>query len=197
MSVHDLLLALMLPSADDAAEDLAFNVGHGSVARFVGMMNAEARSWGCATRTTRRRSASTRRGTTRARRDLVKLADYDLRTQPYFARIVALPRAMLRSGSHVAHVVNRNDLVGRVPVDRRRQDGPYARMPVTCSSARAARRHDADQRRAREPSETSRDADTLALLGYGRRQLPAAHARAPGQLLARPAVKDRPGARRS
>src|SRR6202012_4638944 len=44
MSVHDLLLALMLPSADDAAEDLAYNVGHGSVARFVGMMNAEARA---------------------------------------------------------------------------------------------------------------------------------------------------------
>ena len=35
MSVHDLLLALMLPSADDAAEDLAYNVGHGSVVRFV------------------------------------------------------------------------------------------------------------------------------------------------------------------
>ena len=30
MSVHDLLLALMLPSADDAAEDLAYNVGQGS-----------------------------------------------------------------------------------------------------------------------------------------------------------------------
>ena len=27
MSVHDLLLALLLPSADDAAEDLAYNVG--------------------------------------------------------------------------------------------------------------------------------------------------------------------------
>ena len=36
MSVHDLLLALMLPSADDAAEDLAFNVGHGSVAASSG-----------------------------------------------------------------------------------------------------------------------------------------------------------------
>jgi D-alanyl-D-alanine carboxypeptidase (penicillin-binding protein 5/6) len=42
MSVHDLLLALMLVSADDAAEDLAFNVGGGSVARFVAMMNHEA-----------------------------------------------------------------------------------------------------------------------------------------------------------
>jgi D-alanyl-D-alanine carboxypeptidase (penicillin-binding protein 5/6) len=46
MSVHDLLLAMMLPSDDDAAEDLAYNVGHGSVARFVAMMNAEARRLG-------------------------------------------------------------------------------------------------------------------------------------------------------
>ncbi len=46
MSVHDLLLALLLPSADDAAEDLAYNVGHRSVARFVGMMNARARQLG-------------------------------------------------------------------------------------------------------------------------------------------------------
>jgi len=46
MSVHDLLLALMLPSADDAAEDLADNVGHGSVGGFVAMMNARARQLG-------------------------------------------------------------------------------------------------------------------------------------------------------
>ena len=46
MTVHDLLLAMMLPSADDAAEDLAYNVGDGSVARFVAMMNAEARRLG-------------------------------------------------------------------------------------------------------------------------------------------------------
>ena len=46
MSVHDLMLAMLLPSADDAAEDLAYNVGHGSIARFVGMMNASARSLG-------------------------------------------------------------------------------------------------------------------------------------------------------
>src|SRR5207302_6492231 len=43
MTVHDLMIALLLPSADDAAENLAYNVGHGSVARFVAMMNARAR----------------------------------------------------------------------------------------------------------------------------------------------------------
>ena len=31
MTVHDLFVAMLLPSADDAAYDLAFNVGQGSV----------------------------------------------------------------------------------------------------------------------------------------------------------------------
>ena len=54
MTVHDLLIALMLPSADDAAEDLAYNVGYGpghtslsaAVAHFVSMMNAQAHALG-------------------------------------------------------------------------------------------------------------------------------------------------------
>src|SRR5437660_1456594 len=46
MSMHDLLIALLLPSANDAAEDLAYNVGHGSVGRFVAMMNARAHELG-------------------------------------------------------------------------------------------------------------------------------------------------------
>src|SRR3954467_1697558 len=45
MSVHDLLRALMLPSANDAAYDLAVNIG-GSQSRFVRMMNAHARAIG-------------------------------------------------------------------------------------------------------------------------------------------------------
>ena len=46
MSVHDLLTAMLLPSADDAAEDLAYNVGHRSVNRFLSMMNARAAQLG-------------------------------------------------------------------------------------------------------------------------------------------------------
>jgi len=42
MSVQDLLTAMLLPSADDAAEDLAYNIGSGSVSRLVAMMNARA-----------------------------------------------------------------------------------------------------------------------------------------------------------
>ena len=37
-------LKIHLPSADDAAEDLAYNVGGRSVGHFIGMMNVRARN---------------------------------------------------------------------------------------------------------------------------------------------------------
>ena len=46
LSVRDLLAAALIQSANDAAYALATNVGNGSVARFVGLMNAEARELG-------------------------------------------------------------------------------------------------------------------------------------------------------
>src|SRR3954471_15024570 len=45
MTFHDLLRAMMLPSANDAAYDVAVNVG-GSKERFVRMMNQRARALG-------------------------------------------------------------------------------------------------------------------------------------------------------
>ena len=46
LSVRDLAIAALVPSANDAATALAVHVGRGSVARFVAMMNAKARSLG-------------------------------------------------------------------------------------------------------------------------------------------------------
>ena len=195
MSVHDLLLALMLPSADDAAEDLAYNVGHGSVGRFVAMMNAKARQLGL-----RHTHYSTpigldSPGNYSSASDLVRLADYDLTHSGYFARIVALPRAVLRSGNEVRYVTNRNDLVGEVPwIDGVKtghtDDAGYVlvasghRGGMTLISAVLG-----------TDSEQSRDAGTLAVLdfGYGNFGL-----RTPvhvGEVLARLPVKDRPGLR--
>jgi serine-type D-Ala-D-Ala carboxypeptidase (penicillin-binding protein 5/6) len=195
MSVHDLLLALMLPSADDAAEDLAYNVGHGSVERFVAMMNAKARQLGL-----RHTHYSTpigldSPGNYSSASDLVRLADYDLTHSRYFARIVALPRAVLRSGNEVRYVTNRNDLVGEVPwIDGVKtghtDDAGYVlvasghRGGMTLISAVLG-----------TDSEQSRDAGTLAVLdfGYGNFGLRTpVHA---GEVLARLPVKDRPGLR--
>ncbi len=78
MSVHDLLIALMLPSADDAAEDLAYNVGHGSVPRFVAMMNERARQLGLRHTHYATPSGLDTVGNHSSASDLNRLAAYDL-----------------------------------------------------------------------------------------------------------------------
>ncbi len=195
MTVHDLLLAMLLPSADDAAEDLAYNVGHGSVARFVAMMNRRAQQLGLHHTHYSTPIGLDTPGNYSTASDLVKLAEYDLRTQPFFRRAVALPSAVLHSGDEVSVVANRNDLVGRVPwingvktghtsdagyvlVASARRDGMTLLSAVLGTS-----------------SEASRDENTLALLDSGysnfRRETPI---RA-GAVLARPTIKDQPGKR--
>jgi len=46
VTVRDLALGALVPSANDAAMALALYVGHGSLERFVGLMNAKARQLG-------------------------------------------------------------------------------------------------------------------------------------------------------
>jgi serine-type D-Ala-D-Ala carboxypeptidase (penicillin-binding protein 5/6) len=192
MSVHDLLLALMLPSADDAAEDLAFNVGHGSIGRFVGMMNAEARKLGL-----RHTHYSTpigldTPGNYSTAADLVKLADYDMTHSAYFARIVALPRATLRSGAHVRTVINRNDLVGRYPWI----DGVKTGHTLDAGYVLVAAGHRGGMALISAvlgtDSETSRDANTLALLHYGGANFRVWRPVHKGQVMAHLTVKDQP-----
>jgi serine-type D-Ala-D-Ala carboxypeptidase (penicillin-binding protein 5/6) len=193
MSVHDLLLALLLPSAADAAEDLAFNVGHGSVAHFVGMMNARARQLGL--RHTHYASpigADSPKNYSSAS-DLVKLASYELSHSAYFKRVVAQSHALLRTGNHPRFVVNRNTLVGRVPWIKGVKTGHTSgagyvlvgsgtRGGMTLLSAVTG-----------TASESARDANTFALLSWGFdhfRLVTPVHA---GEVLARPTVRDQPG----
>lgn len=193
MSVHDLLLALMLPSADDAAEDLAYNLGHGSVGRFVGMMNARARELGLRHTHYSTPSGLDTPGNYSSAADLVKLASYDLTHSPYFARIVALPHAVLRSGDHVRYVVNTNDLVGEVPWINGVKTGHTAdagyvliasghRDGMTLISAVLG-----------TSSEAARDTNTLSLLDYGFANFRLSEPVQAGDVLARPTVRYRPG----
>ena len=194
MSVHDLLLALMLPSADDAAEDLAFNVGDGSVARFIGMMNARARELGLTHTHYSTPIGLDTPGNYSTAADLVKLAYYDLTHSRYFARVVALSHAVLRSGAYVRYVVNRNDLVGEYPwIDGVKTghttDAGYVlvasghRHGMTLISAVLG-----------TSSEEARDANTLALLDYGFSNFRVAQPIRRGQVLARPAIHYQSGA---
>jgi D-alanyl-D-alanine carboxypeptidase (penicillin-binding protein 5/6) len=195
MSVHDLLLAMMLPSADDAAEDLAFNVGHGSLARFVQMMNAEAQRLGL-----RHTHYSTpigldTPGNYSTAADLVKLADYDMTHSRYFARIVGLRRATLQSGDHVRTVVNRNDLVAEFPWI----DGVKTGHTLDAGYVLVAAGHRDGMALISAvlgtDSEQSRDANTLTLLNYGAQAFRVWTPVRRNELMARPVVKDRPGVR--
>ena len=114
MSVHDLLLALLLPSADDAAEDLAHNVG-GSVGTFIGMMNARARELGLTRTHYSTPIGFDTQGNYSSASDLVKLASFLLTHHPFFAHAVASPSAVLRTGNYRRYISNRNTLIGRVP----------------------------------------------------------------------------------
>ena len=165
LTVRDLLRALLLPSANDAAVTLATGIG-GSVPGFVRAMNARARALGLRDTSFANPVGLDDPDNRSSARDLVRLAAV-LRRNPFFRRTTDLPRATLTSGDRRRVVLNRNRLVRDVPfVDGvktgRTQQAGYVlvgsatRDGVTVLSAVLG-----------EPSEAARDRDTEALLRFG------------------------------
>ena len=166
MRVGDLLEALLLESANDAAVTLAEGVA-GSRPAFVRAMNVRARrlrlrgtSYGNPIGLDDPASYSTAR-------DLATLARRLLRNER-FAKIVDSPSAVLESGSGRRVVDNRNDLVARYPFVDGVKTGHTRNAGYVLVGAAASRLG------AKvisvvlgEPGEGARDADTLALLRYG------------------------------
>jgi D-alanyl-D-alanine carboxypeptidase (penicillin-binding protein 5/6) len=192
MSVHDLLIALMLPSADDAAEDLADNVGHGSVARFVAMMNARARELHLAhTHYTTPIGLDTP-GNYSSAADLVKLTRYVLLTEPFIRAVVSKPSAELRTGNHVRHVTNLNDLVARYSWVNGVKTGHTldAGYVLVASGTRDGMTLIGVV--LGTPSEAARDASALALLNYGFAGFGLRTPIHAGEVLARVQVKGQP-----
>jgi D-alanyl-D-alanine carboxypeptidase (penicillin-binding protein 5/6) len=186
MSIHDLMIAMLLPSADDAAEDLAYNVGGGSLERFIAMMNRGARALHLNHTHYSTPIGLDTPGNYSTASDLVKLAGYLLQHYPFFARVVALPAATLATGNHPRYVINRNDLVARfswihgvktghtthagyVLVGEGRKDG------MTLLSAVLG-----------TPSEAARDNSTLSLLDWGYANFHIVRPLTAGRILARP-----------
>src|SRR4051794_8202292 len=188
MTVADLLRALLLASANDAAATLAVDVA-GSKGTFVAMMNRRARQLGLkATHYSNPIGLDAPDGYSSAR-DLVELA-LVLRRNPFFRQTVDRPRAVLRSGSHRRVVVNRNDLVGRVPY----VDGVKSGHTLTAGYVLvgSARRNGVGGLSAGmgEPSLGMRDADTPALLRYGLSRYRRVTAIAPRARLANLSIND-------
>jgi D-alanyl-D-alanine carboxypeptidase (penicillin-binding protein 5/6) len=115
MSVSDLMLAMLLPSADDAAYDLAYNVGDGSIARFVADMNADAASLGLTHTRYANPIGLDSPDNYSSPYDLTRLAAYMLAHYPVFARDVRLSHATLKTGSYVRDVTSTDTLLGSEP----------------------------------------------------------------------------------
>jgi D-alanyl-D-alanine carboxypeptidase (penicillin-binding protein 5/6) len=165
MTGRDLLRALMLASANDAAVTLAVATS-GSVPKFVDEMNARARALGLKdTRFTNPIGLDTGQNRSSAR-DLARLA-LEVRKNDFLRQTADLPRATLQSGARKRNIQNRNRLVRFVPDVNGMKTGhtnqagyvlvgSMTRGGVTVVSAVMG-----------DPSEAARDDDTLRLLRYG------------------------------
>ena len=112
MRVADLLRALMLPSANEAAVTLAIGVA-GTQARFVKMMNARARQLGLKHTHFGNPIGLDVGDNHSSARDLVELAEV-MRKNAFLRETMNLRKATLKSGPVGRVVVNRNSLVQEV-----------------------------------------------------------------------------------
>jgi D-alanyl-D-alanine carboxypeptidase (penicillin-binding protein 5/6) len=165
MNGRDLLTALLLESANDAAVDLAQGVA-GSRPAFVARMNRRARELGLRNTHYANPIGLDEAGNYSSARDLAALARR-LMANPTFAAIVDLPRATLRSGDHVRTIRNRNLLVGRYRFVDGVKTGHTIRAGYILVGAGHANGGKVVSVVLGEPSEAARDADTLALLRWG------------------------------
>jgi D-alanyl-D-alanine carboxypeptidase (penicillin-binding protein 5/6) len=173
MTVRDLLRAVMLPSANDAAYDLAVNLG-GSKSGFVRRMNAEARALGLEDTHYSTPVGLDDPGNYSTATDLARLAARLLRNRT-FAAIVNLPAARLTSGSHPRRVVNRNDLVTRYRfVDGVKTGHTNGAGYVLVGAAHGNGAHVVSVVLG-TPSIAARDAESLALLRFGVGQFRLVH----------------------
>ena len=113
MRVRDLLRAVLLPSANDAAATLAVCVG-GSRAAFVARMNARARQLGLDHTHFSTPIGLDDAGNYSTAADLARLA-IAARGDAFLRQTMDMRSAVLRSGDHLRTVVNRNTLVQEVP----------------------------------------------------------------------------------
>jgi D-alanyl-D-alanine carboxypeptidase (penicillin-binding protein 5/6) len=193
MTVHDLFVAMLLPSADDAAYDLAYNIGHGSVARFVSMMNADARRLGLSHTHYSTPIGLDTPGNYSSASDLVTLASYLLERYPLFAQVVGQSSAVLHSGSHVRYVVNRNDLVGRFPWIHGVKTGHTTDAGYVLVGAGTQNGLTLISAVLGTSSEAARDQNTLALLRWGFQNFSLVTPLRAGHVVAHPPVPDQSG----
>jgi serine-type D-Ala-D-Ala carboxypeptidase (penicillin-binding protein 5/6) len=190
MTVHDLLEALLLESANDAAVTLAEGVS-GSRAAFVEDMNARAAELGLDHTSYANPIGLDEPGNHSSARDLATLTRVLLR-RPRFARIVDMPEAELESGVRPRVVENRNDLVGTYPWVSGVKTGYTAEAGnVLVGAATGPVGVRVISVVLGEPTEGARDQDTLALLRWGLARFHRVRVLDPRRMLAQADIKYR------
>jgi D-alanyl-D-alanine carboxypeptidase (penicillin-binding protein 5/6) len=111
ITVHDLLEAALIQSANDAAWALAYRIGNGSVERFVTLMNRRARQLGLRDTHYARPDGLDAPGHYSSARDVTRLARIVMR-HPALREIVGMRTATISGGRTL---YTWNDLLGNVP----------------------------------------------------------------------------------
>jgi D-alanyl-D-alanine carboxypeptidase (penicillin-binding protein 5/6) len=169
MTVEDLLEALLLESANDAAVALAENIS-GSREAFVEDMNERAEELELEHTSYANPIGLDEPGNYSSARDLAILTRTLLGNRR-FARIVDMPEAQLESGARPRVVANRNDLVATYPwVSGVKTGYTLNAGNVLVGSATGRRGVRVISVVLGEPTEAARDADTLELLRWGLRR---------------------------
>ena len=182
MKVRDLLTALLLESANDAAATLAEGIA-GTREAFVREMNRRAVELGLRDTSYTNPIGFDDPDNHSSARDLARLAR-KLLANPEFARIVDLPMATLQSGARVRTIDNRNLLVQRYPFVSGVKTGHTQGAGYVLVGAGAAGGGRVITVTMGGPSEAARDADTLALLRWGLEQFHREQVLRPGKPLA-------------
>jgi D-alanyl-D-alanine carboxypeptidase (penicillin-binding protein 5/6) len=189
VTVRDLLRALLVTSANDAAATLAQRVA-GSRGKFVAMMNAKARQLKLSGTHFANPIGLDNEENYSTATDLVKLT-LILRRNAFLRETVNLPKVTLKSGARPRTFVNRNVLVRSVPAVNGVKTGhtnsagyilvgSASRNGVTVVSAVLG-----------DPSEAARDSDSLNLLKYGLSRYHVVTAVKEGQVVGRSALSHR------
>jgi D-alanyl-D-alanine carboxypeptidase (penicillin-binding protein 5/6) len=165
MRVQDLLVALLLESANDAAVTLAEGVG-GTAADFVGAMNARAAQLGLTETSYANPVGLDDPGNHSSARDLANLARVLLRNRR-FADIVDRPQATLHSGARRRTLANRNRLVRTYPFVNGVKTGHTRSAGYVLVGSASRGGAQVISVVMGEPSEAARDAESLSLLQYG------------------------------
>ena len=162
LSVRDLAIAALVPSANDAATALAVHVGHGSVERFVAMMNLKARSLGLTSTHFENPNGLDQAGHVSSARDLTTLLSAALRTP--FIRTWSTRSTATIAGGRV--LTSTDGLIGKLPlVGAKTGHTDAAGWSQVAAVERDGVRITASLLGA--PSETQRNAELGLLLAWG------------------------------